>query len=133
MIHEIKKDNVILARHITADEIKEGLSFFSEDFESIQVGSWNYQSGKALMRHIHNEVERKIMRTQEVLYIIEGKIEANVYDLDENLVETLVVGKGDVLVLLDSGHGYQILEDGTKVLEVKNGPYLGAEIDRRRF
>ena len=31
------------------------------------------------------------------------------------------------------GEGYKILEEGTKVLEIKNGPYLGAEIDRGRF
>jgi hypothetical protein len=133
MINEIKKGNLILARHITKDEIKEGLSFFSGNNEYIQVGSWNYESGKELLKHIHNEAVRKVIRTQEVLYIIEGKIEAEIYDLEENLIETLEVNKGDVLILLDSGHGYKIIEDGTKVLEVKNGPYLGAEIDRRRF
>ncbi len=85
------------------------------------------------MQHIHNEVERKVIRTQEVLYIRKGKISAKIYDLDENFVEELIVSEGDTLILLESGHGYKILEDGTQVLEVKNGPYLGAEVDRRRF
>jgi hypothetical protein len=35
--------------------------------------------------------------------------------------------------LLRGGHGYEILEDGTQVLEVKNGPYLGPDVDRRRL
>jgi len=53
--------------------------------------------------------------------------------LDEVFVEELTVKQGDTLILLNSGHGYEILEDGTQVLEIKNGPYLGAERDRRRF
>lgn len=133
MIKEIRKNNEILARHITSDEIKEGLSFFSNDNEYIQVGSWNYNKGKELLKHIHNEVTREVRRTQEVLYIITGKIEAEIYDLEKSLIETITVNKGDILILLESGHGYKVLEEGTKVLEIKNGPYLGAEIDRRRF
>ncbi|MCB8566632.1 cupin domain-containing protein [Fusobacterium ulcerans] len=133
MIKEIRKNNEILARHITGDEIKEGLSFFSNDNEYIQVGSWNYNNGKELLKHIHNEVTREAKRTQEVLYIIAGKIEAEIYDLEKSLIETIIVNEGDILILLESGHGYKILEEGTKVLEIKNGPYLGAEIDRRRF
>jgi hypothetical protein len=85
------------------------------------------------MRHIHNEVERKIIRTQEVLYIKKGSIKAQIYTLDEVFVKEIIVKEGDILVLLNSGHGYQILEDKTQVLEIKNGPYLGAEVDRRRF
>lgn len=133
MIKEIRKNNEILARHITGNEIKEGLSFFSNDNEYVQVGSWNYNKGKELLKHIHNEVIREVKRTQEVLYIIKGRIEAEIYDLEKGLIETIIVNEGDILILLESGHGYKILEEGTKVLEIKNGPYLGAEIDRRRF
>lgn len=133
MIKEIRKNNEILARHITGNEIKEGLSFFSNDNEYVQVGSWNYNKGKELLKHIHNEVIREVERTQEVLYIIKGRIEAEIYDLEKSLIETIIVNEGDILILLESGHGYKILEEGTKILEIKNGPYLGAEIDRRRF
>lgn len=132
-MREIIKDKQVLARHILKEDIKEGLSFFSQDDEFIQVGSWNYDKNKELMKHIHNQIERKIFRTQEVLYIITGKIEADIYDLEENFVEKLEIKEGEVLILLNSGHGYKIIEDNTKVLEIKNGPYLGAEIDRRRF
>jgi len=48
-------------------------------------------------------------------------------------VAELVIGTGDVAILLRGGHGYEILEDGTEVLEVKNGPYVGADRDRRRL
>lgn len=132
-IKEIIKDGVILARYIPSDSWTEGLTFFSKDDEFIQAGAWGYDSGKELLPHIHNEVNRTITRTQELLYIRKGKILAKIYDLEENLVEEVEVSAGDMLVLLNSGHGYRILEDGTQVLEVKNGPYLGAEVDRKRF
>ena len=64
------------------------------------------------------------------LYILS---KAEIYDLEEKPVEKLLIQKGDILILLESGHGYHILEDNTKVLEIKNGPYLGAEIDRHRI
>ncbi|MCZ4696349.1 hypothetical protein DWB61_16920 [Ancylomarina euxinus] len=132
-IKEIIQDGIVLARHIPNEDWKEGLGFYSKDEEFIQVGTWGYDSGKELLKHIHNEVERKVRRTQEVLYIRKGKISAKIYDLHENFIEELFVSEGDTLILLDSGHGYTILEDNTQVLEVKNGPYLGADIDRRRF
>ena len=64
---------------------------------------------------------------------MKGAILAEIYDLEENKIESLTVNQGEMLVLLESGHGYTILEEDTTVLEVKNGPYLGAEVDRRRI
>ena len=133
MIKEIKSGTTILARYISSDAWKEGLNFFSNENEFLQVGTWRYNSGKVLLPHVHNEVKREILRTQEVLYIKKGSIKASIYDLKNNLVEEIVVKEGDILILLQGGHGYIVLEDDTQVLEIKNGPYLGAEIDRRRI
>ncbi len=130
---EVKKDNEVLARLVKAEDWNEGLGFYSNDEEVIQVGTWQYNSGKELMKHIHNEVDRTITRTNEVLYVVSGKVKAFIYDLEEILVEELMVDTGDTLILLDCGHGYEIMADNTKVIEIKNGPYLGAETDRRRF
>ena len=133
-MREIIKNGVMLARHITQEDIKPGLNFFSKDEEFIQVGVWgHYEKDKELKAHIHNTVERMANRTYEALYEIKGALEAVIYDMDETPVETLQVRQGEILVLLESGHGYFIKEEDTNVLEIKNGPYLGAEIDRRRI
>ena len=135
MNHEIKKDGKVLARYIKASEAWGGdsLSFFSEDEESIQAGSWNYNKGKKLLAHTHNEVERSILFTQEVIFVKSGSLQAYIYDDDSNLVEEITAYEDDLLIMLSGGHGYEVLEDNTKVLEIKNGPYLGAEIDRNRL
>ena len=131
---EIKKDGVVLARHITPEDIKPGLNFFSRDEEFIQVGVWgHYEKDKELKAHIHNTVARTANRTYETLYVIKGALEAVIYDMDEVPVDRLEIRQGEILVLLECGHGYLIKEDDTTVLEVKNGPYLGAETDRRRI
>lgn len=131
---EIIRDGVVMARHIKPEDIKDGLNFFSADGDFVQVGVWgNYEKGKDLNAHIHNVVERTSNRTYETLYIIKGGIEATIYTLDEEVVEVFPVNQGEILVLLECGHGYKIMEEGTTVLEVKNGPYFGAEADRRRI
>jgi len=132
-MYEIKDGDTIVARHVTADEWGSGLKFFSPDGDFVQFGFWGYDAGKELAAHAHNRVDRSINITQEVLYIRRGSIEASIYGLNHRLIEKRVVCEGDVIALLDGGHGYAILEDGTQVLEIKNGPYLGAERDRVRF
>lgn len=132
-MYEVKVNNTVVARHITPEDIKPGLNFYSNDNEFIQVGVWNYDAKKDLLAHIHNEVERKVMRTYETLYVMSGSLEAYIFDMSEKQIDSFVVKTGEILILLECGHGYKTLEDHTKVLEIKNGPYLGAEIDRRRL
>ncbi|PHR56634.1 MAG: hypothetical protein COA43_13495 [Robiginitomaculum sp.] len=132
-IHEIKDGETVLARHVTAEEWDAGLKFFSADPDYIQVGIWGYDKGKELLAHTHNSVPRTFDITQETLYIRKGKIMAHIYDKSLKLVDEREVCEGDIITLMFGGHGYTILEDGTQVLEVKNGPYVGAEADRVRL
>lgn len=110
-----------------------GLTFLTDNKDSIQVGIWGYDNGLKLQPHIHNEVKREVSRTQEVIFVKSGRVAAYIFDEDENLVRRIELNPGDILVLFGGGHGYEILEDNTYVLEAKNGPYLGAEADRRRI
>tara|TARA_B100000945_G_C20042741_1_gene439883 strand:- start:6 stop:416 length:411 start_codon:yes stop_codon:yes gene_type:complete len=131
---EIKDKNIVLARYVPNKHAwKDGLNFFSVENEYIQVGTWGYNNKKELNAHTHNVVHRKVDRTQEVIYVKSGKILAQIYNLSEKLVKEIEVASGDIIILLNGGHGYKILEDNTQVLEIKNGPYPGAEKDRRRF
>lgn len=131
---DISIGGALIARHFKAEELrKPGLSFFSDDHDGVQVGIWNYDTGKILTPHIHNTIEKTSNRTSEVLFVISGSIHADIYDEAENIVAEFQVSTGDILVCLQGGHGYQVLEPGTQVLEVKNGPYFGPEIDRRRI
>lgn len=122
-----------LAVQIKEDDWSDGLKFYSQDDDYVQVGTWVYGAGKSLKAHTHNIVDRTSNRTQEVIFVKKGRLLSEIYDEDSNLVESIELSTGDCLVLLAGGHGYKVLDDDTQVLEIKNGPYAGAEIDRTRL
>ena len=133
-ITEIKDGDLVLARHVPdGDAWGEGLKFFSPDSDYQQVGTWGYDQGKQLLAHAHNEVSREVFWTQEVLYIRQGRVRAEIFNVEDLKVAELEATAGDLLILLRGGHGYEIMEDNTQVLEIKNGPYVGADADRRRL
>ena len=133
-IIEILDGATILARYIPKKDIeKSGLNFYSNDQEFIQFGVWGYNKGKVLPAHSHNLIEKSSCRTQEVLIVQRGKIKAFIYNLKEIQVTEVLISQGEAIILLNGAHGYEILEDNTQVLEFKNGPYVGAELDRKRI
>jgi hypothetical protein len=132
-MHSIEKNGCRLAVKFGLEDIQQGLSFFSEDADFLQVGTWRYGQGKQLAAHIHNVVERTVLRTQEFIYVVKGGVKASIYDPDHHFLEDIVLAPQEGLILYEGGHGYEILEEDTVVIEVKNGPYVGAELDRQRL
>ena len=133
-IIEILDGATILARYIPKKDIeKPGLNFYSNDKEFIQFGVWGYDKGKVLPAHVHNLIEKSTSRTQEALIVQRGKIKASIYNLKKIQVAEVLISQGEVIILLNGAHGYEILEDNTQVLELKNGPYVGAKLDRKQI
>lgn len=129
----IEHEGRVLARLLRGSDWVEGLSFHSDDGDFIQFGTWLYPAGKQLQTHYHLPAPRSIGHTQEALVVMAGSVEAMVATEAGLEVARVVLGPGDVMVLLAGAHGYRILEDGTRVVEVKNGPYPGALLDRARI
>lgn len=112
------------------DEWKEGLDFLTPDETFIQAGTWYYNAGKDLRAHWHIENERLAVLTQETVYMVSGSMRVDLYGDDKEVFHQEVLKEGDTMVIIEGGHGYHILEDGTKVLEVKNGPFVSVEKDK---
>ena len=132
-VEKIMDMDLILAIVIRGEDWEEGLNFISSEEDYQQVGIWGYNKGKKLTPHIHLIKPREVLRTQEVVFVKEGRIQADIYTEKEKFLKSVELKKGDAIILLNGGHGYEILEDNTKVLEVKNGPYVGADKDRKRI
>lgn len=111
----------------------EGLNFITDDSLFIQVGSWWYQNGKNLATHKHNTVPRESNITQEMVYVKRGSMLATIYDQDMNFIEEVILKEGDLAIMVFGGHGYKILDDDTKIIEAKNGPFLSVEIDKVKY
>lgn len=130
---EILHNGNRLALHLTLDDVNSGLNFFTGEDEFLQLGAWRYESGKQLAAHNHNIVPRNSDRTQELVVVLKGELVATIYSEEDELIDTVPVRTGEVLLLQSGGHGYEITQEDTVVFEVKNGPYPGAETDRRRL
>jgi hypothetical protein len=130
---DIVKDGILLARHIRPGDFQKGLAFYSENEEFLQVGTWRYDNGHALRAHSHNTVQREITRTNEVVIVLQGLMAARIFDEERTLVTTVTVRQGEFLILMNGGHDYTILADDTRILEIKNGPFLGKDIDKTLF
>lgn len=131
MLEQIYHEGVILAILLRADYTQQGISFFTPDTFSQQLGYMQRPEGYSVPPHDHNPVPRTIEWTQEVLIIKSGKVRLDLYDPKRNYLESRVLGPGDVVLLAHGGHGLVMLEQ-SEIIEVKQGPYAG-EADKTRF
>jgi len=100
------------------------------DFKQ-QVGFVVYPRGGEIQRHVHRPLERHLIGTSEVIVVRQGRCEIDIYNNHRQLVATEQLREGDILLMVDGGHGFRMLED-TVFLEIKQGPYTGLD-DKERF
>ena len=55
------------------------------------------------------------------------------YSEEMKYLEDFILNEGDLAVFAYGGHGYEILEDSTQIIETKNGPFVDVETDKRKF
>lgn len=100
--------------------------FVTDDKQGLQVGVLRFASDHIVPAHHHVGHERKTVGTQEVLFVRRGWVELSVYTSQRELVQTVTLGPNDVAVLLAGGHSLKCLST-VEIVEVKQGPYMGAE------
>lgn len=115
---------------IYTGEWPKGSTWLSGNEDNIQVGLFHYDEEKHLREHRHIIYERIGTRTCETMYVVEGSLTLYIFDDDKNEIFTKKLHKGDIYVSLWGGHSFDILEDGTRIFEAKNGPYFGVQRDK---
>ena len=126
------KDQIISIVYRNDDWV-EGLNFITPNELFIQVGSWWYEKGKKLASHVHNDFPREALRTQEMTYVKKGSMRVLLYDENKKYLEDFVINEGDLAVFAYGGHGYEILENDTQIIEAKNGPFIDVDTDKTKF
>lgn len=127
----IQSEDQILAIIIRESFDEPGISFMTPDDYSQQLAYMHHPSGHEITPHFHNKVIREVHYTQEVLVIKQGRLKVDFYDLECNYIESRILEAGDIILLCAGGHGFEVLEE-TKMVEIKQGPYVG-EKDKTRF
>jgi hypothetical protein len=117
-----KGDIAMIFRHTLAVD---GVKFFTSEDNPFQIGIHARKKGVVLAPHVHlMEKPLTITSIQELLFISSGKIRVTLYETDGTKIEAVILTTGDAILLMNGGHGVDILED-SKIFELKQGPYPG--------
>ena len=131
MIENIIYNDKLLAIILRTEYKQEGISFFTSDEFSQQLGYMSRPEGYVIPPHVHNPVARSVHYTKEVLFIKSGMVRVDFYDEEQSYFESRILRAGDVILLAYGGHGFEMLEP-SEMIEVKQGPYAG-DLDKTRF
>lgn len=124
--------NNLVASIVDLNTTEKGLSFYTNDDANLQFGTWNYEEGKELEPHFHNTFDRNATITQEAVLVLEGKVKCDLYEENGTFISSHILQTNNVMIQFSKVHKYTMLEKSI-VLEFKNGPYFGPEIDRTRI
>jgi|TARA_B110000037_G_scaffold214513_1_gene270523 hypothetical protein len=132
MIENIINNSVTLAIIIRSNYKQEGIKFFTPNEFSQQLGYMNRPKGYKIAPHLHNKIQRKVEATKETLLIRSGKVRIDFYDEKKDYLKSKILYKGDVILLVTGGHGFEMLEQ-SEMIEIKQGPYHDGDADKTRF
>lgn len=131
VIEHITDGTVILAIVVRREFRRDGIEFFTPPEFSQQLGYMRRATGHVIRPHVHNPVRREVHETKEVLVVRSGRVRADLYDDAKRYVRSVELGPGDVILLANGGHGFEILEE-CEMIEIKQGPHVG-EADKTHF
>lgn len=121
-------NNILLASVLRHDDIIGRVDASSTE-EILQVSAITLPKNKTVKPHSHKLNTRTILGTQESWIVINGTLQITVYDTDHTIVTSISLREGDCFVLYRGGHTLNVISDGAKIFEIKNGPYYGTEFD----
>ena len=102
----------------------------SPSTEYLQLNARKLEKDTVVKAHRHLPIKRTTDITQEAWIVLEGIVEGTFYDLDDTVIETVELYKGDSVILFRGGHKLAIKE--TAILyELKTGPYYGEKNDKQ--
>ena len=108
----------------------DGIEFFTPDDFSQQLGYMKRDDGYEIPPHVHNPVKRSV-DLQKRYYLLNLEKFVDFYSENKKYLRSLILKKGDIILLAYGGHGFKMLNQ-TEMVEVKQGPYAG-ESDKTRF
>ncbi len=129
-IYSKSNKEYLLASIINKSTITDYRQDLSPEDEFIQVSARKFDKLITVAPHKHLKIDRRSDITQETWIIIEGKVKAEIFDINDKLQNKEILSSGDCIVLFRGGHSLEVLEKNTIMYEVKNGPYFGKINDK---
>lgn len=129
-IETIADGNEIIAIIVHGNAPISGNNFFTKEGDPLQFGVNVYETGYESRPHVHVMPETMICNSQEMLHVDSGKLELSLFTKDGIYLCSRVLISGDSVFFASGGHGIKFMEP-TKIIEVKQGPYLGVSKDKK--
>lgn len=128
MFYNIEFENRLLAQVYDMNHV-ETVEFPTPTNENFQFGFGYIVNEKVFTPHIHKSVKRELDKTSEFLYVVSGEIQIAIYDENAKFVQDIVLTSNMGLLQFIGGHRI-VMKSNTKYFELKQGPYLGHDIDK---
>ena len=125
-VSRIEYDSILYAMVVRNESCSNGAHFITDGSGLLEVGFLSHTRGAKLAEHYHLPYQRETQGTNEVLFLKSGAVRCFFYGQDHSLKGSIDLMEGDLILLIDGGHGFEMLEDSV-LIEVKNGPYAGAK------
>jgi len=110
---------------------KSGINFFTPNESTQQFGYMKHKKNYLIMPHKHNKRLTKILITTEVIILFKGMLRVDFYDNKKKYLFSKKIYAGDIIMLVNGGHGFKVLKD-VEMIEVKQGPY-SLSADKTKF
>jgi len=134
----------LLAIIDSVDNFEEGLMFYGDRMDDIQVGKFRYNKDHILRSHQHKFRPKLARKTQEIMIVFKGSCLVRTFpehqipgnnklDHDVSPIDESVLKVGEFYISYYGGCGFRILEDDTRMMEVKNGPHDVNNDDEERM
>ncbi len=114
----------LIAIVIPSDLEAEGVKFITPQDFPFQVGLLAHPAKTELRAHSHKKLKIETDIFQEILIIQKGKVEINLFGMENKPLKSVILNAGDSVLFVEGGHGVKMIEDA-RILEVKQGPYPG--------
>jgi cupin fold WbuC family metalloprotein len=101
--------------------------------EILQASLLRLSQGRTIAPHKHLLQFRNTQGTCEAWIVISGQLQAQVFDVDNSVVDTVELSAGDCMVLYRGGHNFTVMSEDAVIYEIKNGPYHGAVFDSEKI
>ena len=128
-VEVIEHAGTTYAEIIWADTSAEQTTFFSPPESSFQFGLLAHGAGYTEAPHYHKAVPRQIDDLQQMFVVQRGVVDVQLFSDDGRLHREVRLAVGDAIVLIHGVHAIKVVED-MQCLSVKQGPFLGDEVDK---
>lgn len=130
-IESCVEDGQLLAMVVRSGFAPPKTTFVTPDSCQQQLGFIVYAAGTTIPRHSHLPIERRILGTNEVVFVRQGRCTAEIYGRERTVISRFELAQGDVIVLNGGAHGFLVHED-TVLMEIKQGPFMPSP-EKERF